>query len=120
MARIVRSGDGTRLDLPGRRATEIAGTATTLRLVEIAPGQETRGPHVHRTFEELIHVLSGAGRIRTDGGTHDIGAGDTVIVPAGERHATENVGNGPLLLLCAFPVPDIRPDTQEFESWSDD
>lgn len=120
MARVVRAGTGRRLDLPGRVSTEIAGgAATTVRLVEIAPGLTTRGPHAHEDFEEVIHVLEGQGRFRTDAGSHEVGPGDTVIVPPGERHATENTGDGPLKLICAFPVPDIRPGTREFDIWDD-
>ena len=117
MARRVAAGEGTRLDLPGRLSIEILGEATTLRLVEIAPGMPRRGPHVHDGFEEVIHVIDGTGRFRSDGGEIALAPGDTVIVPAGERHATENTGAGPLRLVCAFPVPDIRPGTREFGEW---
>lgn len=124
MARVLKAGEGTRLDLPGRAATEIAGAgagtaSTTVRIVEIAPGPSSRGPHVHDGFEEVIHVLEGHGRFRADSGATEIGPGDTVIVPPGERHATENTGEGTLRLVCAFPVADIRPGTREFASWDD-
>lgn len=120
MATIVRAGKGKSLYLPGRASTEIAGGAsTTVRLVEIGPGPPTRGPHVHEGFEEVIHVLEGEGRFRTDTGAQRIGPGDTLIVPPGERHATENAGTTPLRLICAFPVADIRPGTREFERWDD-
>lgn len=125
MVRHVRAGQGTRLDLPGRASTEIAAAglgadATTVRIVEIAAGSGPRAPHVHDGFEEVIHVLSGQGRFRTDAGVLEIGPGDTVIVPPGERHATEQVGDVPLRLVCAFPVADIRPGTREFDNWNDD
>lgn len=124
MARVVRSGKGQRLDLPGRASMEIAGRAlgtasTTVRLVEIAPGPTDRGPHVHDDFEEVIHILSGSGILKTSGGDHEIGPGDTVIVPPGECHQTVNDGGVPLRLVCAFPVADIRPSTREFRNWDD-
>ncbi len=30
---------------------------------------------------------------------------------------TRNTGRETLVLLCFFPVPDIRPGTEEFPSW---
>ena len=39
--------------------------------------------------------------------------GDTILVPAGELHATRNIGNEPLVLLCFFPVGDISRGTEE-------
>jgi quercetin dioxygenase-like cupin family protein len=67
----------------------------------------------------VIHVLSGSGVLKTSTGDHAIGAGDTAIVPSGERHQTVNSGQAPLVLVCAFPVADIRPATREFEGWED-
>ncbi len=48
-----------------------------------------------------------------------ISVGDTILVPAGERHATYNTGTDVLRLMCFFPVSDIRPVTVEFPSWDE-
>ncbi len=122
MARIVRRGEGRVLGLPGRNAIEVASAATgaassTARLVEIAPGTSSRGPHVHDGFEEVIHVLDGEGVLKTDGGDHALAPGDTALVPPGERHQTVNTGDMTLTLFCVFPVADIRSGTRELESW---
>lgn len=125
MARLVTSRDGARLVLPGRASREVlAGSmgaaGVTFRIVEIAPEQEdgpARGPHVHLGFEECIHVQSGRGVTETDSGMLPLAPGDTVLVPAGELHMTRNTGDDPLVLLCFFPVADIRPGTREFASW---
>ncbi len=125
MAKLIGLGDARAMNLPGRRAREIVGAiagaaSSTVRLVEIEPerpGAARRGPHIHRGFEECIHVLAGEGVTRTDGGEYPVGPGDTVLVPAGERHATYNTGSGVLRLLCFFPVNDIEPATVEFPSW---
>ena len=123
---VVVSPSGARcLELPGRRAWAIfdadgGSASSTVRIVEIAPdtpGAPQRGPHVHDGFEECIHVLSGTGATVTDNGEYPVGPGDTVLVPAGERHATRNTGTDVLRLLCFFPVGDIRPGTREFPSW---
>ena len=125
MARVIAQKDARAMNLPGRRALEIVGLGTgsthsTMRLVEIEPdrpGAGRRGPHVHYGFEECIHVLAGEGVTRTDSGEHKVTAGDTVLVPAGERHATYNTAASVLRLLCFFPINDIRPGTEEFASW---
>lgn len=125
MAKVIALEDARAMNLPGRRAYEIVGlnagaASSTVRLVEIEPeraGDARRGPHVHHGFEECIHVLSGEGMTRTDEGEYPVAAGDTVLVPAEQRHATYNTGSVVLRLLCFFPVNDIRPGTVEFPSW---
>lgn len=120
MARVIRPHEATRLSLPGRTSHEIVsaastGAAVTLRRVEIPPvgGEERRGQHRHATFEECIHVLSGRGMTSSNGIDVEVGPGDTILVPAGELHATRNIGDEPLVLLCFFPVGDIRAGTEE-------
>jgi oxalate decarboxylase/phosphoglucose isomerase-like protein (cupin superfamily) len=43
--------------------------------------------------------------------------GDTLLVPAGEKHMTVNTGTEPLVLLCFFPVGDVSSGTTEFPSF---
>jgi len=125
MAKLVPLSDAREMNLPGRRSREVVGAtagaaSSTVRLVEIEPdkpGAKARGPHVHLEFEECIHVLTGEGVTRTESGEYPVRAGDTVLVPAGERHATYNTGSDVLRLICFFPVNDIGPGTVEFPSW---
>ena len=125
MARVFHLKDSRNLSLPGRHSREIVAAASgaqrsTVRLVEIEvpkPGAAERGPHVHFDFEECIHVLSGEGFTRTDAGKYPLAAGDTVLVPAAERHATYNTGTTVLRLLCFFPTNDVGAATVEYESW---
>jgi quercetin dioxygenase-like cupin family protein len=126
VARVFTLADAKRLDLPGRTSREIlsarVGAANaSLRLVEIdppSPDAGKRGPHVHRGLEEVIHVLSGAGVMESEGGEHPVKPGDTILVPAGELHVTHNVGDDRLVLLCFFPAGDAASVTQEFSSWA--
>jgi uncharacterized cupin superfamily protein len=125
MAKRIALGDARAMNLPGRRAREIVGAmagaaSSTVRLVDIdpdRPGDRPRGPHVHHGFEECIYVLAGEGVTRTESGEYPVSTGDTILVPADERHATYNVGSDVLRLLCFFPVNDIRQGTEEFASW---
>jgi uncharacterized cupin superfamily protein len=121
MARLFKQGEAKELGLPGRRAMEIVSgdrgaRGVTLRLVEIPvvqPGDALRAAHHHSEFEECIYTLSGRGTTFADSGEYDMRPGDTLLMPAGEKHVTRNTGNEPLVLLCFFPVADIAAATKE-------
>ena len=121
MARVLTQAEAKQLGLAGRKSLEIVSgekgaQAVTLRLVEIpvpTPGEALRGPHFHNGFEECIYVLSGEGTTFADSGKYPLKAGDTILIPSGEKHVTRNAGNEPLMLLCFFPVADISKRTQE-------
>ena len=121
MAKLFKLTEAKELGLPGRKALEIVSAArgsrsVTLRLAEIPvpqPGESERAPHLHNDFEECIYVLSGEGSTFADSGTFPLRPGDTLLMPAGEKHVTRNTGSQPLLLLCFFPVGDIRAGTHE-------
>ena len=121
MAQLFKQGESKELGLPGRKAMEIVSgergaRGVTLRLVEIPvanPGEPLRAAHQHSEFEELIYTLSGQGTAFADSGEYEMRPGDTLLVPAGEKHVTRNTGSEPLVLLCFFPAADIAAATQE-------
>ena len=120
MARVFKEGAAKSLGLPGRTALEIVsgegGSGITLRKVEIpvpVAGDSPRSRHAHSDFEECIYVLAGEGMTEADSGDYALKAGDAIVIPSGEKHATRNTGTGPLVLLCFFPVGDIRQGTPE-------
>lgn len=121
MARLYKQAEGKPLGLPGRKALEIVSGERgsrnmTLRLAEIPvprPGEAPRAAHHHNDFEECIFVLAGQGTTFADSGEFHLEPGDTLLMPAGEKHVTRNTGTEPLLLLCFFPVPDITTGTHE-------
>ena len=122
MARVLTQAEAKQLELAGRKSLEIVSgekgaQAVTLRLVEIpvpTPGEALRGPHFHNGFEECIYVLSGEGYTEADSGKYPLKAGDTILIPSGEKHVTRNTGNEPLMLLCFFPVADISKRTTAY------
>ena len=121
MAKVLTQSDARSMGLAGRRSLEIVSgekgsQAVTLRLVEIPvpkPGDTPRPPHFHQGFEECIYVMSGEGCTEADSGRHPLKAGDTILIPPGEKHVTQNTGSEPLVLLCFFPVSDITRRTHE-------
>ncbi len=58
-------------------------------------------------------MLSGRGTTYAESGEYPLEAGDTILMPAGEKHVTRNTGSEPLLLLCFFPVADVAKATEE-------
>ena len=121
MAKVLTQTEAKSMGLPGRKSLEIVSgekgsQAVTLRLVEIPvpkPGDTPRGRHFHNGFEECIYVMSGSGYTEADSGNYPLKPGDTILIPSGEKHATRNTGNEPLVLLCFFPVADISKRTEE-------
>ncbi len=61
-------------------------------LVDEPPAGWALPTHLHRDHAETIHVVSGEFEVDVDGATARLGAGQTVHVPAGVRHASRNVG----------------------------
>ena len=124
MARVCKQSEAKRLGLPGRTSLEIVSgekgaRGVTLRLVEIpvpTVGEPQRGPHHHDDTEECIYVLSGKATTYAESGEFPLEAGDTILMPAGEKHVTRNTGSGPLVLLCFFPVADVAKSTEEAPS----
>ena len=78
----------------------------TVRIVDIHPAsrQIPRQPHRHDDFEEVIHILKGSGKFWADGEWTNINTGDTLLVPTGVPHATFNLTDKMLRLMCFFPV----------------
>ena len=121
MAKVLTQAEARSMGLPGRKSLEIVSgekgsQAVTLRLVETPvpkPGALQPGRHFHNGFEECIYVMSGSGYTEAESGNHPLKAGDTILIPSGEKHATRNTGDEPLVLLCFFPVADISKRTHE-------
>jgi uncharacterized cupin superfamily protein len=121
MARVFTQDAAKSLGLPGRTVLEIVSgeggaSGITLRKVEIpvpSAGDSPRSRHVHNDLEECIYVLTGEGMTEADSGNYALKAGDAIVIPSGEKHATRNTGTGPLILLCFFPTGDIRQGTAE-------
>jgi len=72
-------------------AADTAGELLAVDL-ELAPGGQVPGAHVHPHQEERFEIVSGAMRFRRGLKRIAAGPGDTVVVPAGTVHKFENAG----------------------------
>ncbi len=82
----------------------------SLAEARLAAGGATQ-EHYHRQTEEIYYITHGTGRIRIDGETHDVAAGDAIAILPGQRHKLWNTGNGPLRLLCCCAPAYEHDDT---------
>ncbi|MFZ0828383.1 MAG: cupin domain-containing protein [Verrucomicrobiia bacterium] len=80
------------------------------------PAGASTQEHYHVLTEEIYFLTHGTGRIRIDGETMDVQAGDAIAIPPGCRHKLWNTGAGPLRLLCCCAPAYEHSDTIITES----
>ena len=68
-------------------------------------------PHIHPAMEERFHVKAGNPSFLAGRKWSTVGAGDTVVVPAGVRHAYRNRGDEVAHFICEARPPSTL---QEF------
>jgi mannose-6-phosphate isomerase-like protein (cupin superfamily) len=67
--------------------------------------------HFHKVTEEIYYLTHGQGRIRIDGETRDVVAGDAIAIRPGQKHKLWNTGQEPLRLLCCCAPAYEHSDT---------
>jgi uncharacterized cupin superfamily protein len=100
-----------RRSLVGRRAgAEKLGAS----VFDVPPGASTFPLHVHHANEELIVVLSGHLIVRLPDGERELGPGDVVACPAGQRgaHRLDNRSSEPARVLIVSTM--LSPEINEF------
>src|SRR3954454_260201 len=78
----------------------------------VPPG---RAPDHFHTYDEVLYVLEGEGRLHIDGEEADLGPGSCVHLPARLVHCLENTGDDELRLVAVFrpagsPAEAYYPD----------
>jgi uncharacterized cupin superfamily protein len=87
---------------------------------KIKPGKRAFPKHAHLANDEALFIVSGAGALTIGGTTDQVGAGDFIMLPRGEKHAhiLINDGQEDLVYLCMSTVimPDVvhYPDSGKF------
>jgi mannose-6-phosphate isomerase-like protein (cupin superfamily) len=67
--------------------------------------------HHHPLTEEIYYITHGTGRMRIEGETRDVKAGDAIAIPPGRKHKLWNTGNETLRLLCCCAPAYEHSDT---------
>src|SRR5258705_13093875 len=57
------------------------------------PAGASTQEHSHAKAEEIYYITAGAGRIRIDGETREVGPGDAIAIPPGKKHKLWNTGH---------------------------
>lgn len=69
-------------------------------------GEAGRGPGPHRhPYDEIQFIQSGRGRWTVAGETFEAGAGDILVIKAGEVHSFTVIGDEPLVQLDVHHSP---------------
>lgn len=99
----------TRVEMEGAKAVfkkalimkEDGAPGFAMRLFEIREGGHT--PFHTHGWEHVNYILEGKGSLVMGKGEYPIKAGDSILVPAGEKHQYRHAGKGPLKFLCMVP-----------------
>jgi len=77
--------------------------------------------HYHVRTEEIYYLTQGTGRMRIEGETREVKAGDAVAILPGQKHKLWNTGRETLRLLCCC-APAYEDDdtiiTEKSQSYS--
>ena len=67
--------------------------------------------HYHPRTEEIYYITHGTGKMRIEGDTREVRAGDAIAIPPGQKHKLWNTGNEVLRLLCCCAPAYEHTDT---------
>jgi quercetin dioxygenase-like cupin family protein len=69
-------------------------------------GQAGSGPGPHRhPYDEIQFIREGRGLYTVNGTEFEAGAGDILVIKAGEVHSFRNIGDGPLVQVDVHVSP---------------
>ncbi len=91
---------------------KIAEDATvTFFLTRMAEGFELK-PHFHKTHDESVYVIKGAGQMLVNDKWVDVKPGTIHFNPMGKVHATKNTSHDALVIISIFTPGMKEPDRQ--------
>lgn len=80
-------------------------------IVNAPPG---RGPVLHRhPYDKIAFVQSGRALWKVEGVEFEVGAGELLVVKAGESHKFTNVGDAPLVQIDVHLGPRFEQENLE-------
>lgn len=84
----------------------VGATSGFMGVGTLEPGEYV-AEHYHPYSEEFFYVVRGTVRMRVAGAVHDVGAGESLMVPTGVRHRIENPG--PEQAFVVFQLSPLAP-----------
>jgi quercetin dioxygenase-like cupin family protein len=102
---VIRHADARRTTTPNAVMTTFASPtqgAAGLALWQVTMVPGASGPPHRFDVEQIWSVLAGTARIELDGAEHEVGAGDTVVMPAG---ALRRIHAGPEAFTAVVVAP---------------
>lgn len=105
---VIHETEVEELNLPGRRLRwlvndQLLGSKnTSVCLIRVAPGEIVRPAHSHPQGEEVIHIITGEGRVMVEGEVSPVRAGSTVLFPQGKVHMLRNDSAEEMKVICFF------------------
>ena len=67
--------------------------------------------HFHPRAEEIYYITHGTGKMRIEAEIREVGAGDAIAIPPGQKHKLWNTGSEVLRLLCCCAPAYEHTDT---------
>jgi quercetin dioxygenase-like cupin family protein len=74
-------------------------------VIRVAPGDKVWPAHSHPNGEEVIYIITGAGRVLVGDDVRPVRAGTTVLFPQGVVHMLHNTGTEEMKVVCFFAPP---------------
>jgi quercetin dioxygenase-like cupin family protein len=71
----------------------------------VAPGDRVRPAHSHPNGEEVIYIITGAGRVLIEGTVQAVRPGSVVLFPRGAVHMLHNTSGDEMKVVCFFAPP---------------
>ena len=73
-------------------------------------------PHFHPKTEEIYYILTGTAKMQIGAEIEEVGPGDAISIPPGERHQITNTGTETLIFLCCCAPCYEHEDTVMVDS----
>jgi quercetin dioxygenase-like cupin family protein len=108
---VLHESEAEELDLPGRHLRWVVGPGRieaqqcSACVIRVPPGAKVRPAHSHPNGEEVIHIMSGSGRVLVAGEVAAIQKGSTVLFPQGAVHMLHNTSAEEMKVVCFFAPP---------------
>lgn len=118
----IHETDTEELSLTGRRMRWVVSPETlqsnnrcSACIIRVPPREKVRPAHSHPNGEEVIHIITGSGRVLVSGEVYQVRAGSTVLFPQGAVHMLHNTSDEEMKVMCFFAPPTGLDNYKMFE-----